>query len=310
MNYKNRFIIVAIFMLTVFSSFAKVPLYKSKNVKPPVSIDSKLKIADKEVSKKHLDYGVATDGANLYIQICFHDQKNMSQMLSGGLNIYIDNTGKKKKNCVLTIQNSPEMQSGQGKAQGSGSVEMKGGTPPERGGQGMPEMQKSGESQGPGERQDAQETNANIPMQVSRKLNRITLTKDDEITFYSPMYDDKVVIKLEPYNFTQLMFTAKIPFSEIHAQAGEKLALGIETSKSSGSGETQQSSNSHDGEMSGGTGGPGGGPGGGMGMGGGPGGPGGSGGPGGMSGGGMSGGMQSNTQSTGSALKFWFLVQL
>lgn len=306
MSHKNNFIGAAIIMVALFSSCAKLPIYESKNVNPPVPVDSKLKLADKEDSKKHLDYGVATDDANLYLQVCFHDQKNMSQMLSGGLNIYIDKTGKKKRDCVLSIENSPGMQAGPGKMKGSEHGETNRNNPPERGQQGMPEMQKSGE-QGQGEMKESQDMNANVPMKVSRELNRITLTKDDEITFYSSLYDDKVVVKAEPYNFTQLMLTVKIPFSEIDVQRGEQLALGIETGKSSDSEENQQGSSPEEGGMSGGPGGSaGGGPGGSMGMGGGPGG----GGPGGMQGGGMGGGMQSSSQSSGSPLKFWFLTQL
>ena len=102
-------------------------------------MDARTKIASQNDAKKSVDYGLAYDDENLYLQLCFHDQKSMSRMLDGGLNIYFDNSGKKKKDCVLAIESSADMKPGGGpggmQGPGGGQMGEKSGGAPQGGGQ-------------------------------------------------------------------------------------------------------------------------------------------------------------------------------
>ncbi|MDX8338727.1 hypothetical protein SLH46_06015 [Draconibacterium sp. IB214405] len=313
MKFKNYFIGVSVFAVALLSSCAKLPVYQSKSVAGPLPVNSSSEIANEYNPKKHIDYGVSTDNENLYLQLCFHDQKHMAKMLEGGLNIYLDKSGKKKKDCVLVIEKSPNMQKGniegEGmKCPGQGDGPSGGNRENPQGGMERPEMGGAGGDK-PEMRNEGGLTD-NIPSQICKKLNLVSLEKNqNEIIYYSTMFKDKVEVKFEPYNFTYLMLSVRIPYDEINIRPGEELALGIETIPVSSSSEMKQGGGFGQEGMSGG---PGGGPGGGgggrgPGMGGGP---GGAGGTGGMPEGNMGGVAQSSTQISGASFKFWFLTQL
>ncbi len=275
--------LLAICMIFLFSSCAKMPVFKSKSTEPEKEINSTLKIADHSDVKKNIDFGIANDDSNLYLQVNFHKQEDLTKIMRGGLRVYFDPSGKKKKNNALVIE---RIRRGRPESNNLTTEDL---------------INMANNNQIPGNMvQGPGGFNSNVAESITKELEKVTWKKNDkEVTFYRNENNNPFVVDLESNSPLELIFTIKIPLSEISINAGEMIALGIETG-TPGTGQARPASSPQGGAMGGGGGARSGGGGG----------RGGGGGGGNMGGGGMPGGAMGAGQSSAQPFRFWFLAQL
>ncbi len=259
-----------------FSSCAKLPVYQSQK---NVSNEKENFINPLHTSfdkKSNISYGVANDTTHIYVQAIFRERENLMKIMRGGLTVYFDPDGKKKKKYELKIEKT-EVQLTE--------YEM---------------MIRQGNS-------NLSNPQQNMPATIDLMFNKVTWDKDgDKFVFYRNMQKEPIAINLGPNKQNDLMLEIKMPLSELPISKDQSLlSIGIESSSVTSGNMSGQRPNAG---MSGG-GSRGGGGGGGRGGGGGG---GGRGGGGGMSGGKSGGGSRpsGSLQSGMEPLKLWFQVQL
>ena len=273
--------LLAICMIFLLSSCAKMPVFESKSTEPEKEVNSTLKIADHSDAKKNIDFGIANDNSNLYLQVNFHKQDDLMKIMRGGLHVYFDPSGKKKKNNALVIERIRRGRPESNNLTHDDLINMA-----------MNNQAVGNRVQGPGG------FNSNVAELITKELEKVTWKKNDkEVTFYRNENNNPIVVDLESNSPIELVLTVKIPLTEISVNPGEMVAIGIETG-TPGNGQARSASTPQNGGMSGGMGGGGGGRGGGRGGGG------------NMGGGGMPGGAMGPGQSSVQPYRFWFLAQL
>ncbi len=239
------------------------------------------KIAVHNDRKGKLEFGTASSDSLLYLKVIFQDQLSTMNLMRGGLNVYFDVTGKKRKNCTLKLERS-EMPRDNSRFN----------RPQERGLDGP----------GPDQRQK------NIVNMASKGLTKATWLKNGN-TFVFDRAFPKNSFRIDFLSNEQnmLVLFIAVPLREIGLEKGQKVfSLGIQTGEPEQSGLNgggpRQGGMQRGGGMNGMEGGmPGGRMGGGGGIAGGR-----------MGGGGgMSHGPGPGGDSSGSTpVKLWFLVQL
>jgi hypothetical protein len=87
-------------VLLMFSSCATLPISQSKALSENDQ-ESFVRFYDKE---NNIKYGVANNDSVFYLQAEFNDPRNLVKILHGGITIYFDKEGKKKKDCSLKLE--------------------------------------------------------------------------------------------------------------------------------------------------------------------------------------------------------------
>lgn len=264
--------------IILFTSCAKLPVYKSREYQQDAEINMYNASTSYSDEKENINIAVSNNDTNLYVQVVFHNRESLMKIMRGGLIVCFDPTGKKDKTYRLKIDKSETMQT----TYGQQPLEM---------------------SRPTGDRQQ------NLPEIIKLAYNKVTWDKNGkEFVFYRNLLKDPIQVDLEPNEKNELQLNLKIPFKELPQFTNQNLfSLGIETGENSAK-QGMSGNNAGGGGMrqSGGMRGGGGGGRSGGGMGGG----------GGRSGGGMGGGGGSRPAGNSSSganmnpIKVWIQVQL
>ena len=276
MTGTKQLILIAL-AIVLFSSCAKLPVYNSNEYIQNQKEEFLNPIASNYDSKTNISFNVSNNDTNIYISAVFHDRQSYIKIMRGGLIIYFDPSGKKKKQYQLKIERSQKQEIDMA----SMSSQMG--------------MNPSARSQ-------------DLPAVINASFTKVTWDKgdDNEFVFYRNILKNPIGVELGSNQANEFTLEVKMPLKEIPLEDGQNLfAVGIESGAISTSRmqtSMQSSGMRSSGGRSGGGGGGGGGRGGGGGM------SGGSGMSGGKSGGGSrpSGGIPSGMEP----IKLWFQVQL
>lgn len=263
---------IPVFFVFVFlvSSCTKMPIYKSTSYNKTTNREIVSPLTANFDEKNSISYGVANDDTHLYLQAIFLNRESLMKIMRGGLNIYFDSEGKKKKDYHLKIEKAEAQLS---------EYEL---------------MVRQGS-------RDISNQQKNMATTIDMMYNKITWNKNgDRFIFYRNLQLEPIAVKLGPNKQNELMLEIKIPLAELPLSDSQNLfSIGIETgSVSSGNMSAQrQSAGMSGGRSGGGRGGRGGGGGGKSGG-------------GGMSGGKSGGSRPMTQPSGVSPIKIWFQVQL
>lgn len=274
MKIKSTQLIQIFFGLLILSSCAKLPIYESKDYVQPKQEVFLSPMSSYFDEKSNIHFGVADNDTNLYIQAIFHDRRSYTKIMRGGLTVYFDPSGKKKKEYQLKIERLKEQ-----------NIDL------------ALMAQKMGID--PGARQNE------MAAVIGATYNKVTWDKNGkEFVFYRNLIKDPIRVELGPNDLKELVLEIKIPLKEIPFEAGQDIfSLGIESGEiSSGgmSGQRPGGGKSGGGSRGGGNSGMRGSGGGGRGGGG-----------GGMHSGGGGGSRPSGSSSSGmDPVKVWFQVEL
>ena len=184
------------------ASCSQLPVYKSKNYEQNGINKSPNSIADMYDKKANVYYGFANDKSHFYIQAVFSDRESLMKIMRGGLIIYFDPNGKKKKDYQLKIEKTDQLQNDYT----------------------MLSTQRPNPVKG--ERQS-------MPSTIAMVLNKVTWNKSGkEFVFYRNMQKEPVLVELLPAEQEQLILAIKMPLSEIPLSAGNSMfSVGIATGK-------------------------------------------------------------------------------
>lgn len=192
--------ILIILVILFFSSCAKLPVYKSN----PFIESEKEKLLNPSTGnydeKTNIQIEVANSDTTLYIRAIFHDKENYKSIMRGGLTVFFDPQGKKKKLNQLKIEKgdtqvteyallSRQMESGSGNQQ------------------------------------------QNIITSIDILYNKITWDKNGkQIVFYRNLQNKPISVQFEANKQNELLLDIEIPLKEIQLTAGQNLfSLGIES---------------------------------------------------------------------------------
>jgi hypothetical protein len=298
MDFKNRILsrinfltvcISVILLMLNFVTFAKLPVYKSLLYTRAIEKITPEKVAINFDKKGKLWFGTASNDTVFFIRVIFQEQTSVMKLMRGGLNVYFDPSGKKKKNYALMLERSEMPQGGQSRMGERG----------ERGERGM------GGERGKGGTGTDQRMR-NPATMIGEVLTKASWIKNGHsYVFNRSQTKSPIRIDFTANDQNQLVYVVCIPMKELSLEKGQQIfSLGIETV------EIEQPDFQGSGGRSGGMSGGGRGEMGGGGM------SGGNMGGGGMRGGGMSGGrmggpgMSGGDSSTLTPIKLWFQVQL
>jgi hypothetical protein len=195
-NSLNLFLALLVFAagMLVFSSCSKMPVYKSNSIAEPVN-DKFALIQKMDYDKgTGVNYGVSNDDENLYLKASFNDAMSFRKILRGGLYVYFDPEGKKKKHYKLKIEKPKKQQ--------SGSQQM------------TPGSYKN-----------------NLPLLIDNTLTQVTWTKNGEKQIFNRKLEkEPVFIDLAAGNRNDLVLKVKIPLKAIGLEDGQNtFSVGIES---------------------------------------------------------------------------------
>lgn len=183
-----------------FSSCSKIPIYESKEYVQPKNQDFLNSITFNYDTKTNIAFKVANNDTNLYIQAVFHDRQSYIKIMRGGLTVYFDPTGKKKKQYRLKIERTQKQ-----KIDMASMMSQMGMNPAAR----------------------AQD----LPSVINATYTKVTWDKDgNEFVFYRNLIKDPISVDLSPNQTNELVLEIKIPLKEIPLELGQNLfSLGIES---------------------------------------------------------------------------------
>ena len=103
-----RITIIFLLLSTVifFSSCSKLPVYNSQKYVANEKEDFINPLSANFDKKNNISYGVANDDTHLYVQAIFRKRESFMKIMRGGLTVYFDQEGKKKKKYQLKIEKS------------------------------------------------------------------------------------------------------------------------------------------------------------------------------------------------------------
>ena len=184
----------------LFSSCTKLPVYKSKTYVAPEKEDFLNPISSHFDKKTNIGFEVANNDTNLFIRAVFHDRQSYMKIMRGGLTVYFDPSGKKKKQYQLKIERAQKQ-----KIDMASMMSQMGMNPSAR----------------------AQD----LPAVIDATYNKVTWDKDgDEFVFYRNILKDPIQVDLSPNKTNELVLEIKMPLKEIPLEAGQNLfSLGIES---------------------------------------------------------------------------------
>ena len=201
-NSLNLFLTLLVFTagMLVFSSCSKMPVYKSNGIAEPV--DDEFAVIRKMDYDKNagVNYGVSNDDKNLYLKASFNDAMSFRKILRGGLYVYFDPEGKKKKHYKLKIERPKNQKSGSMSRQGSQQM--------------TPGSYKN-----------------NLPLLISNTLTQVSWYKNGEKQIFNRRLEkEPVFVDLLAENGNNLVLKVKIPLKDIGLEDGQNIfSVGIES---------------------------------------------------------------------------------
>ncbi len=200
MNIKLFSIPVFFAIIFLFASCAKLPVYKSKTYTQSENNDFLNALSANFDKKNNISYGVANDDTHFYVQAIFQNRESLMKIMRGGLTVYFDPEGKKKKNYELKIEKA-EVQLTE--------YEL---------------MTRQGNH-------NLNNPQQNMPATIDAMYNKVTWDKNgDKFVFYRNLQQEPIAVNLGPNKQNQLMLEIKLPLSELPLTDGQNLfSVGIET---------------------------------------------------------------------------------
>lgn len=184
----------------ILSSCAKLPVYESKKLVTPEKDEFLNPLANNFDKKTNVQYGVANDDTNLYLQAIFHNRESLMKIMRGGLSVYFDPEGKKKKNYQLKIEKTNTQLS---------EYEL---------------IARQGN-------RDLNNPQRNMAAAIDLQFNKVTWDKNgNKHVFLRNNSQEKIIVKLGPNKQNELMLEVRMPLSELPLIEGRNIfSLGIET---------------------------------------------------------------------------------
>ena len=183
-----------------FSSCSKLPVYNSQEYvanKEEGFINPLSANFDK---KNNISYGVANDTIHFYVQAIFRERESFMKIMRGGLTVYFDQEGKKKKKYQLKIEKSQVQLT---------EYEM---------------MTRQGN-------RNLNNPQQNMPATIDIMFNKVTWDKDgDKLIFYRNLQHEPIAVNLGPNKHNELILKIKIPLTELSLSEDTNLfSVGIES---------------------------------------------------------------------------------
>ncbi len=186
--------------IVFFSSCAKLPVYESQKYIADEKEDFVNPLSANFDKKNNISYGVANDTTHFYVQAIFRDRENLMMIMRGGLIVYFDPEGKKKKKYQLKIEKA-EVQLTE--------YEM---------------MTRQGN-------RNLSNPQQNMPATIDLMFNKVTWDKNgDKFVFYRNLQREPIAVNLGPNKQNELMLKLKIPLSELPLSKNQNMfSVGIES---------------------------------------------------------------------------------
>lgn len=200
MNIKSFSIPLFFSIVFLFASCAKLPVYQSKTYAQAENNDFLNPLSANFDKKNNISYGVANDDTHFYIQVIFQNRESLMKIMRGGLTVYFDPSGKKKKDYQLKIEKA--------------------------------EVQLSEyELMNRQENRKLNNPQQNMPATIDAMYNKVTWDKNgDKFVFYRNLQQEPIAVSLGPNKQNQLMLEIKMPLSELALTDGQNhFSVGIET---------------------------------------------------------------------------------
>lgn len=193
--------LLLIIITLLFSSCAKLPVYESKIYVPSEKENLLNPLTSNYDKKTNIQIGIANNDSILYIQAIFHDKQSYKKIMRGGLTVFFDPLGKKKKNYQLKIEKT-EVQ----------LTEYE-----------LMTRQRNNNLNNPQQ---------NMPSTIDMMYNKVTWDKNgDKFVFYRNLQNKPIGVKLGANKQNELLLEIEIPLKEIPLETGQNLfSIGIESS--------------------------------------------------------------------------------
>jgi hypothetical protein len=180
-------------------SYAKIPIYQSKNLDSLITGKKIEFFADIIDEPDNLRFGIANNDTSLCLQVLFSDRRSLMKFVSGGLTIFFDPSGKKKRTNKIIIEKDenqkldiPAMM-----------VQMR--NPRVAGGQ-------------------------NLTAIVELVYNKVKwITKDNEFDFYRSLTKSPIRVEMITDKPSELLLEIVMPLKELALSETTPLSIGIET---------------------------------------------------------------------------------
>ena len=207
-----KFFQSAVFIVGVFSllSCSRLPIYKI-NHGEILNRESELNPSHIFYDKKeNLSLAVSEDKTNLYMQTVFHNRESLMKIMRGGLIIYFDPQGKKKKDYMLKIERGEGQQSGYERSASTMEGNM-------------------------------QNRQLNMSSAIARMLNKVTWNKaGKEFVFYRDLLKDPIEVDFSSSKENELQLNIRIPKDELPFKTDQQaFSLGIESGTAPSSGQVK-----------------------------------------------------------------------
>ncbi len=192
--------LVLLSAIVFFSSCAKLPVYKSEIYVAPKTNEFANPVYSNYDKKTNIGFEIANNDTNLFIRAVFHDGESSMKIMRGGLTIYFDPTGKKKKQYQLKIERAQKQKTN------------------------MASMNSQNGKNTSARAQD-------LPKAINATYNKVTWDKNgNEFVFYRNLIKDPIRVDLGPNQSNELILEIKMPLAEIPIEPGQNLfSLGIES---------------------------------------------------------------------------------
>ncbi|KPJ59343.1 MAG: hypothetical protein AMJ46_11445 [Latescibacteria bacterium DG_63] len=106
-------LVISLLTLAVFAAGCKSYKVESRWAAEPVGIDGKMTewkdVPLTYIEKSQVQLGISNDGENLYVLFCFFDSEWARLIRSGGITVWLDESGKKRKELGLRYTGGPPL---------------------------------------------------------------------------------------------------------------------------------------------------------------------------------------------------------
>lgn len=189
-----------ILVILLLSSCAKMPIYHSKKYNAPEKEDFLNPLPLNYDVKTNINFEIANNDTNFYLQFVFHDRQSYLKIMRGGLTVYFDPTGKKEKKYKLKIERLKD-----------------------------PNIDLAIINQRMNTNPEAIQNN--MAAMIGINYNKVTWDKNGkEFVFYRNILKDPIRVDLGPNKTNELVLEVKMPLKELPLEAAQNLfSLGIES---------------------------------------------------------------------------------
>lgn len=219
----KTFFVLAIIVL--FAACTKLPIYKSENLSSDTEMELPKINSNYFDKNNNVHFGIAHNDTHIFMKIIFHEEQSLIKIMRGGLNLYFDPEGNKKKNYELKIERTQKEP-----------------------------IDKTAFSQqdisSPSGRQK------NLPSIIDKIFTKVTWDANGkERIFYRDIQKHIIEVDFQPNVYNELVLLVAMPLSELPLADTNLLSMGIETGSVSSPSGNKPSGNMHSSGKMGGRGG-------------------------------------------------------